>query len=241
MPDLLPRGRGVPALAAALSIVGTLALTACAGTTSTGTTSTGTTSTGAQSATTARPAPSAADGDGLLAQLRGGGAIIVIRHAATDRSQPDADERTGPGSGPVDFDDCSTQRNLTDEGRAGARTIGAAFRELRIPVGTVWTSPYCRSRETAELAFGRAEVIDGLERLYPRPDEVAERRINQLIREQAPGRGDPNMVISGHGVYPSVLEPAVTLGEGDAALYALHGDDVVLLGQVAPDEWAGLD
>jgi hypothetical protein len=191
------------------------------------------TSTPTESTATAHPRFPAPDGDSLLSQLRRGGVIIVIRHAATDRSQPDAD--------PVDFSDCSTQRNLTDEGRADARAIGAAFRELRIPVGTVWTSPYCRSRETAELAFGRAEVLDGLERLYPRRDEVAERRVNQLILERAPGIGGPNMVISGHGVYPSVLKPAVTLGEGEAALYALRGNDVVLLGQVAPDEWSGLD
>ncbi|MGH3912173.1 MAG: histidine phosphatase family protein [Pseudonocardiaceae bacterium] len=230
MPDLLPRSRAVRALAA-LGVLGMLGMTACAGATSTSPESTG----------TARPGQSVPDSDGLLAQLRGGGVIVVIRHAATDRSQPDADERTGPDAGPVDFDDCSTQRNLTEEGRADARTIGTAFRELEIPVGTVWTSPYCRSRETAELAFGRAEVIDGLERLYPRRDEVAERRLNQLIREQAPGADDPNMVISGHGVYPSVLAPAVTIGEGEAALYTLRGDDVVLLGEVAPDEWAGLD
>ncbi|MGH3932098.1 MAG: histidine phosphatase family protein [Pseudonocardiaceae bacterium] len=231
MPDPLPRSRAVRALAV-LGIVGTLAMTACAGATSTST----------ESAGTARPGESSVpEGNGLLAQLRGGGVIVVIRHAATDRSQPDADERTGPGAGPVDFDDCSTQRNLTDEGRADARTIGEAFRELGIPVGTVWTSPYCRSRETAELAFGRAEVIDGLERLYPQRDEAAELRLNQLIREQAPGPGDPNMVISGHGVYPGVLAPAVTIGEGEAALYAVRGNDVVLLGQVAPDEWADLD
>jgi len=134
----------------------------------------------------------------------------------------------------VDFDDRSTQRNLTDEGRADARTIGEAFRELRIPVGTVWTSRYCRGRETAELAFGQAEVLDGLERLYPEPDEAAERRLNRLIRE-------PNMVIVGHGVYPSVLQPAVTLGEGEAAVYAVNDDGFTLLGQVAPDEWTGLD
>ncbi|MGI8909659.1 MAG: trypsin-like peptidase domain-containing protein [Rubrobacteraceae bacterium] len=169
----------------------------------------------------------------MLSPVRGGGAIIVIRHAATDRSEPDDAQ--------VDLDDCSTQRNLTDEGRADARTIGEAFRELRIPVGTVWASPYCRARETADLAFGRAEEIDGLERLYPEPDEVAERRINRLVREQAPAPGDPNMVISGHGVYPSVLEPAVPIAEGEAAVYAVRGDDFALLGRIAPDEWAGLD
>ena len=171
-------------------------------------------------------------GDELLERLRAGGTTIVFRHAATDPSDEDDAQ--------VDLGDCSTQRNLTDEGRADARTIGEAFRELRIPVGAVWASPYCRARDTAELAFGRAEVVDGLERLYPELDEAADRRLNGLIRERAPAPGDPNLVIAAHGVYPSALEPAVALDEGEAAVYSVDGDDVALLGRVTPDDWTGL-
>ncbi len=190
----------------------------------------------AGSQTTARPdtAPDGTTaGDDLVAELRAGGVVIVIRHAATDQSQPDDDE--------VDLDDCSTQRNLTAAGRTDAKTIGAAFRALQIPVGTVWASPYCRSRDTARLAFGRAEVVEGLERLYPVPDEVAQARLNTLLREQAPAPGEPNLVIAGHGVYPSVLAPAVAIEEGEAALYAVREDGFVLVGRVAPHEWAELD
>jgi phosphohistidine phosphatase SixA len=46
------------------------------------------------------------------------------------------------------------QRNLTDGGRADARAIGAAIRSLGIPIGEVLASPFCRTRETAELIFG---------------------------------------------------------------------------------------
>ncbi|MGI8778982.1 MAG: trypsin-like peptidase domain-containing protein [Solirubrobacteraceae bacterium] len=179
------------------------------------------------------PGSPARGGDDLLAQLRAGGLVIVFRHAATDPSDEDDPQ--------VDLDDCATQRNLTGAGRADARGIGTAFRQLRIPVGTRWASPYCRSRDTAELAFGRAEVIDGLERLYPERDEAADRRLSRLIREQGPARGEPNLVIAAHGVYPSALEPSVTLDEGEAAIYAVRGDDATLLGRVTPDEWAGLD
>lgn len=173
-----------------------------------------------------------AGGEELLERLRAGGAVIVFRHAATDRTDDD-DPR-------VDLGDCSTQRNLTDDGRADARRIGGAFRALRIPVGSVWASPYCRARDTAELAFGRAEVIDGLERLYPVLDEAADRRLGRLIRDQAPAAGEPNLVIAAHGVYPSALQPAVTLDEGGAAIYSLRDDDVALLGEVGPDDWAAL-
>jgi S1-C subfamily serine protease len=168
----------------------------------------------------------------LLTRLRSGGLVVMFRHAATDPSDEDDPD--------VDLDDCTTQRNLTGEGRADARRIGAAFRDLRIPVGAVWASPYCRARDTADLAFGRNRVVSGLERLYPILDEAADRRMNRLIREHAPESGDPNLVISAHGVYPSVLEPAVTLEEGEAAVYDVGASNVRLLGRIAPDEWAGL-
>lgn len=79
------------------------------------------------------------------AELAKPGAIVLFRHA------------TAPGVGdPPGFrlDDCSTQRNLNAEGRAEARRLGEQFRARRIPVGAVLNSLWCRSRETAQLAFG---------------------------------------------------------------------------------------
>jgi hypothetical protein len=46
---------------------------------------------------------------------------------------------------------------------------------LDIPIGEIWASPYCRSKDTAELAFGRFEVVDGLERLYPERGRASRR------------------------------------------------------------------
>jgi phosphohistidine phosphatase SixA len=64
-----------------------------------------------------------------------------------------------PGTGdPADFrlEDCATQRNLSDEGRIQARRIGEAFRQRRIAVAGVLSSRWCRSLDTARLAFGDA-------------------------------------------------------------------------------------
>jgi phosphohistidine phosphatase SixA len=88
------------------------------------------------------PAAHAADGWPEAAKP---GAVVVFRHA------------TAPGVGdPAGFklDDCATQRNLSEEGRAEARRLGALFREKKIQVGAVLTSHWCRTRETARLAFG---------------------------------------------------------------------------------------
>lgn len=59
-----------------------------------------------------------------------------------------------PGtSDPSNFDvsDCTTQRNLNDAGRAQADTTGAVIRNAEASFDAVWTSQWCRCRETAEL------------------------------------------------------------------------------------------
>ena len=99
-------------------------------------------------------------------RLREGNYVVLVRHAATV-----------PGLGdPPGFrlEDCATQRNLSEEGRAHARRIGEKFRAERIPVARVYTSPWCRCRETAMLAFGRAEDWTPLSSFFDFPHQEAE-------------------------------------------------------------------
>ncbi|CAN5454158.1 hypothetical protein BH11PSE9_BH11PSE9_30030 [soil metagenome] len=80
------------------------------------------------------------------------GSIILFRHA----SAPGGGDPPGATLG-----DCKTQRNLDEAGRAQARNIGEAFRARGVKVGAVLTSQWCRTRETAALAFpgmGRDDV-----------------------------------------------------------------------------------
>lgn len=98
-------------------------------------------------AATALPWPVQAD-DTIAKRLAAGGVVIAFRHALA------------PGTfDPPGFrlDDCSTQRNLNDEGRAQAQRIGAWFRQRGLAPAAVRTSPWCRCIDTARLAFGRAE------------------------------------------------------------------------------------
>src|SRR5688572_9120027 len=88
-------------------------------------------------------------GPELLAELRKGGYVIYFRHTSTDFSRDDVRSKSD--------DDCDNQRPLTDKGRDEARAIGAAFKELKIPVGRSLASPRCRTMETAMLAFGRVD------------------------------------------------------------------------------------
>ncbi len=82
----------------------------------------------------------------LLAALRSGGQVLLVRHA-----------RTEPGVGdPPGFrlGDCRTQRNLSAAGREQALALGAALRARGIPVAEVRSSEWCRCLDTARLAFG---------------------------------------------------------------------------------------
>lgn len=86
-------------------------------------------------------------------EVRAGGFVLYMRHGNTDTSRPDRVPQ-------VDLGDCSTQRPLNEEGRHVAARVGEAIRKARIPVGEIIVSPMCRTRETAQLAFGAKFSID---------------------------------------------------------------------------------
>jgi phosphohistidine phosphatase SixA len=75
------------------------------------------------------------------------GATVLFRHANAPGGGDPAGMRIG---------DCVTQRNLDQKGREQAVRIGEAFRKHEIVVGEVLTSQWCRTLETARLAFGAA-------------------------------------------------------------------------------------
>ena len=71
----------------------------------------------------------------LINQLEDGGKLIFIRHAYA------------PGNGdPAGFNlnDCSTQRNLSEDGRKQAQHIGEFFTKNKIEIDKVLSSEWCR-------------------------------------------------------------------------------------------------
>jgi broad specificity phosphatase PhoE len=73
------------------------------------------------------------------------GAIVLMRHA----NAPGVGDPTGMRLGA-----CATQRNLDAQGRGQARQLGEQFRRRGVRVGAVLSSQWCRTLETAQLAFG---------------------------------------------------------------------------------------
>ena len=105
----------------------------------------------------------------LIDELQKGGKLIFIRHAYA------------PGGGdPDNFDinDCNTQRNLSDSGRVQSQKIGNFFKENKISIGKVYSSEWCRCKETASIAFKKYETKNFLNSFFSA--KFANNRIKQI-------------------------------------------------------------
>jgi phosphohistidine phosphatase SixA len=169
----------------------------------------------------------------LVEALQAGGYVIYLRHAATDRSKED--------DVVLDLDDCTTQRNLSDAGREQARAIGRAFRELEIPGDRVLSSEYCRTSETAELAFGDAELEPALTGFPNEGDADYEDRIQQTktLLADPPPAGE-NTILVAH--IKNIEETAaITIEEGELAVFEpLGGTRFRYLGRIPASAWPQL-
>tara|TARA_Y100000996_G_scaffold375329_1_gene326060 strand:- start:806 stop:1363 length:558 start_codon:yes stop_codon:yes gene_type:complete len=105
----------------------------------------------------------------LIKDLKQGGKLIFIRHAYA------------PGSGdPQNFNlnDCSTQRNLNNSGREQSKNIGALFLKYNIKIKNVYSSEWCRCKETASIAFKEFKTKQFLNSFYS--VQFAKNRKNQV-------------------------------------------------------------
>ena len=161
--------------------------------------------------------------------LRGGGQVVLIRHATTE-----------PGLGnPPGFrvEDCATQRNLSEAGRAEARLIGAAFRQRGIPVHRVLSSRWCRCLETGQLAFGRAEPWLALDSFFDDRSREPEqtRTVRALIAEPlAVG----NLVLVTHQVNITALTGIVPAMGEIVVISPQPGETVKIAGRLGPSAFS---
>lgn len=157
--------------------------------------------------------------------LREGRAVLMLRHALA------------PGTGdPAHFDvnDCTTQRNLNDEGRAQARSWKELLAEHGIDQARVYTSQWCRSRDTAtEMGVGEVTEWPPLNSFFAGRGDGDEQTRQTIARVNALEPGLPVVLVSHQvnvtrlsGVYPAS-------NEGVIIALPLSGD-VRVLARVAP-------
>jgi len=166
----------------------------------------------------------------LVSKLRSGGYVLVFRHSLTDWGQKDADL--------TNFEDRSTQRNLSKEGVEVATAIGKAIAALKIPIGPVLTSPMWRCRDTGQLAFGKNE---------PNPDlftkSASSRAVRLTLLSTAPKPGE-NVVLVMHQDQLLPIIPGLhrdQLKEAEAFVVKPLGDSKFeVLAQVTPADWESM-
>jgi len=142
----------------------------------------------------------------LLNQLDDGGKLIFIRHAYA------------PGGGdPQNFNlnDCSTQRNLNNEGRKQAQYIGEFFKKNKIKIDKVLSSEWCRCKETARIAFKNFSTNNFLNSFYSsKYAKNKDKQIKMLNNYVKKFKSDKNLILVTHYVLISeVLNYAPSSGE----------------------------
>ena len=96
----------------------------------------------------------------IIEELKKNNKLIFIRHALA------------PGNGdPDNFDlsDCSTQRNLNATGILQSFKIGQFFIDNEIVIDNVYSSQWCRCKDTASFAFINFEELSYLNSFYSHP------------------------------------------------------------------------
>jgi hypothetical protein len=167
--------------------------------------------------------------------LKQGGFVLVLRHGKTEESR---DDRS-----PLDLADCAQQAMLTEQSRAEARVIGAAFAGARVPIGSVLASGYCRALEMGRLAFGRAEAADALLlRTYvpiagaPAPPAWPQRvAALKAMLAMPPGAGTNTVLITHFPNIKAALD--LDLDFGDAVIVKPDGQHARLVARIFASDW----
>ena len=142
----------------------------------------------------------------LINSLKDGKKIIFIRHAIA------------PGSGdPESFNikNCSTQRNLNDEGKIQSKKIGNFFKINKIKISKILSSEWCRCKDTAKIAFGKFETFNALNSFYEaRFQKNRSSQIRDLRNFISSWESDSNLILVTHYVVIyDLLNSAVSSGE----------------------------
>jgi phosphohistidine phosphatase SixA len=178
-------------------------------------------------------------GKDLVAALRAGGNVILMRHASSPREPPD--------SSIANADNPRLERQLDQVGRSSAQDMGEALRHLKIPIGEVLSSPTYRALETIKLAkLGQVITVPQLgdSGQSMTADNTGARGAwlkAKTAESPAPGK---NTLIVTH--YPNIIEAypqeAAGLADGEALIFRPDGRGAArIVARVKIDGWSHLE
>ncbi|MEO8384758.1 MAG: hypothetical protein ABI583_05920 [Betaproteobacteria bacterium] len=177
-------------------------------------------------------------GAALLQALRNGGFNLYMRHGSSTNGQDGNLAQV-----PIWWENCALQRNIADAGREQARKVGAAIRELKIPVSQVLTAQFCRTRETGYgLGLGPIEVTEDLNHQIGQRIgyDVNAARFKQLA--ETPAKGTNRVLVSHtHGSARTEERILGSIQEAEIVVYKPDGKGgSVPVARIPVAEWEHL-
>jgi phosphohistidine phosphatase SixA len=178
-------------------------------------------------------------GNSLLSALKRGGYVLYFRHFQSDHSVWDEDP-IKPKQAEMTVQQirgsCDQQRPLSEYGRKRARDVGKAIRNLGVPIGSVFSSPYCRVIESALLVAGRppnATLYDLMHRGGNYTAEMMNRNIRPYLA-QIPAKGTNTLLVA----HRPQMDSIKFIEEGECFVFRpTGGESFDLVGTIYDSEW----
>ncbi len=171
----------------------------------------------------------------LMRAMQNGGYVVYFRHGLTNWSEKLREQRNTATKN-FDLSNCASQRNLSEEGRSEARMIRFALAQMRIPVGRVYASQYCRPAEHVAIIAGRQpdERVFWLTGLG-RPETLPRLR----ERVSTPPEAGTNILLGDHGDLIYNITDWV-IEEGDAVVFRPEPPGYKFIAWIRSREWLDL-
>ncbi len=165
----------------------------------------------------------------IWSKLKQGGYVILMRHGPVDTMT----HSTNPNA---EFENCVGQSNLSPQGQQEATRTRRAFKKHLTPISSVLAGPYCRTQDTARIAFGKVQVWDALDLQTTLPDEESAKRTAEVAARIGEYKGRKNLVLVTHrpnidALTLELIEPGTLL-----VLQPGGGSNFTVVGRIAVED-----
>ena len=157
--------------------------------------------------------------DNLWDVLKEGGKVILMRHMPVDN-----------GDSLILDPNCKNERNLSAAGKEHAMQLANIFKKNNIPIGDVYTCPYCRTSDTAKLVFFKAAEVSYLKLLNVVSDSAATINTNILKKQIGSYKEKDNLVLVTHDPNIAAISFETVTRGSFLVLKPLGGDEFDELG-----------
>lgn len=184
----------------------------------------------------ARPAPAQTlSGTALVKALQQGGYVLVIRHASSPHD--------APAKPSADADNVNLERQLDENGRVTAAAMGKALRDLKIPIGAVFSSPTYRALETARLAQlpkpkAQPELGDHGQSMQG-VSEAQSAWLKKQVSAEVPKGSNTVLVTHLPNIAAAFPQWATGLSDGETLVFGSDGKTgVTVVARIKIEQWA---